>query len=230
MKKKFSISVLIILSLSVSGQTNLIGFKSNLNWTNILFNSRLLCDCGIDGKSMLRFSTGLTYDHISSKNIIMGVEVLYEQRGFTGVETTINPPFNPPPVYLSDHYTYFSVPIKFGYNIGNRFWGFGNIGLTPAFLINAIEKETTIDSTWNPHDSIYNLTKSSHKLEIGGLIEIGCGYKFAKKLLVVSSFRLQQSFTSPDKGSEIFWRGMSWGFGIKYILTAKKNKTEPVIK
>ena len=215
MKNILTILFLTVLSFSTLGQTNAIGIKAGLSWTNISFSHSIDGDFGIDGNFEQCFLGGLTYDYKTKKNISFGIELLYEKRKYSGVETFVDPNTNPPLLYLTGRYSYLSIPVKFGLNFGDKFFGYGNIGVVPAYLLQAIEGKTLIKQNGFVD---YNNTNTSNKFEIGGLLEIGCGYKLSKNILLISIIRFQKSFTSPDKESTIFWWGMNCGMGIKYVL------------
>src|ERR1035437_1579534 len=222
MKKILIFIFFVISTVTLSGQSNLIGIKGGINWTDVSYYSGMKGDVGYVTNSVACISSGLTYDYIDNGNFIWGVELLYEQRRYTGIANIISPVYPPPsPIYLSDHYVYYAIPLKVCYILGETFFGFGNIGIAPAFLKSAIDEHTTTDSIGNKTSTDYNLKNSNSNFELSGLIEIGCGYKLLKNFEIITSFRLQDSFTSTNKYGSHHWTERDLCFGIKYILPTK---------
>ena len=120
---------------------------------------------------------------------------------------------------LKFYYDYLAIPIKGGYIIGNKISGFANIGLVPAFLLNAIAEV--------PDElEIIDITDLPPKFDLAVLIEIGGNVKISERFFVTASFTYQHSLTTISnsdhfENSNFKHHGMILSYGIKYAL--KKN-------
>jgi hypothetical protein len=216
------------------GQNHFIGIKGGYSWTNIATDAFEI------HKTQAGFSTGLTYDFVAKKKFSFSAELLYEQRGFID-ELILTTQWNPSGEKYSVpfHFNYFALPLKFGWGFGNKFFGFANIGVSPAMLQKATATLPVFN--YNPpnlihkEDSTVVLTNPS-EFDISGLAEVGCGYKISKKFTVTTSLRYQYSFTSITNKN--FYKDyymnhyqMTLSLSIKYNLSFKsQSETVPPTK
>ena len=199
MKRITLITCLIFLSLTGNAQQKLIGIKGALALTNIEWGKGLP-----NTKFMPNFATGFSFDYLFKNKVRLGSELLLERRGFKdklnytdGNGVTIGE------LKYSIAFTYISIPIKVGYTIGNRIYGFGNAGLIPAFLLSS--KYNTDDIHFIGNNK--NLTSTNPKFDLATLAEIGIGCKTKNNINVYTAFRFQNSLTSTLK--EPFANGRS---------------------
>jgi hypothetical protein len=223
MKYFKSLLLFSCFAVPVAGQNHLIGIKGGYSWTNIS------TDAFPNHETLRGFAAGLTYDYITRKKFSLGAELLYDQRGYKDELIFTDEHGNQigEKYAVPVHYNYLSLPLKLGYIMGNNFFGFANIGFCPALL----QKVTaTIPLfTYSAPDLIYRgdstiEIKGPSKFDLGGFVEIGCGYKIKNRFTFVAAFRSQYSFTSMT--NEDFFRyyyirhyGMTLSLGIKYNLS-----------
>ncbi|MBX3164766.1 MAG: PorT family protein [Bacteroidetes bacterium] len=250
MRKTFLV-VLVIGSLNVFGQNHFIGLKGGISMTNITENFFLYPPDYRKG-----ISTGLTYEYLFKKNFLVGTDLIYNQRGFTNDLVLTNNTGNPTGErYISIYnYDYLSLPIKTGFNIGNKFYGFMNIGVILSLLVHA----KTIVPTINIPASVTTETNSAgtvtvisapvyiegyssdvtdrvNKFDFAGIAEIGGGYKFKSRYCLFASFAYQHSLTSITNDNyftsrlKIRHNGMALHIGLKYALQ-EANTTNKNIK
>jgi hypothetical protein len=170
--------ILTITSLSVTSQTHQVGIKGGENWSNMISRNVL----PVKSYSRKGIAVGITYDYILKKYYSTGVDIIFNQRGFSinGVK------FN---------YDYLAFPLKIGFNYGRKVYGFTNIGFTTSIILKAIAIEPDhYEFGQLIHGRSYNDTNEVNKFDFGGLIEIGCGYKFKERYWVFSSFSFDNSF------------------------------------
>ncbi len=123
------------------------------------------------------------------------------------------------------HYDYLSIPIKVGFNYGEKFYIFANIGLAPSFLVNASTTVPNIETDAGTIPSATsNTTRMVNKFDIAGFAELGGGYKFGQRYWLYASFAFQHSFMSISNqnyfaNSKIVHYGMSLSIGLKCALT-----------
>jgi|SRR5690554_4007848 len=197
MKNIFLIFSLVV-AITVKGQTSLLGVKGGISWTNIpshIFNDNAYFRTGL--------AIGLTYDYTFKKYFSTGVDIVYNQRGFSDdwpifFDAQGNKTDEKARIYYN--YDYVTLPLKVGFNYGDKFYGFVDLGFTPSLLINAnvnepefIEEIGALDPTHYVKTSVF---KRMRKFDIGGLAEIGGGYKFKERYWLYLSFSYQHSFTS----------------------------------
>lgn len=219
--KHILLIILTITVLKVAGQNHFIGVKGSVNSTNITSSDFLS-----QTKSRIGLTAGMTYEYFFKKYFSVGADLIYNQRGFTNdliftdnlgnlIGEKHSTKFN---------YDYLSLPIKTGLNIGNKFYGFTNIGVVPSLLVDAKTKTPTFDTNGKVTGNETLDVTSVSKFDLAGLIEIGCGYKFKKRYWLFTSFSYQHSFTTITNSdyfanSKIKHNGMSLTVGLKFVLT-----------
>ena len=218
--KKAIIIILTLTTLNVVGQNHLIGIKGSTNWTNISSSDIF---SGTDYRTGL--SGGLTYEYLFRTHLSLGVDLIYNQRGFTDNVTIMDNQGIPTGDKAKYKYDYVSIPFKTGYNIGNTFYSFANIGLIPSLLVNAKLFSYKIEADGKVVGSdVLDMTNEVTKFDLAGLFEIGGGYKFKNGYWLFSSIGYQQSFTTITNSeyfanSKIRHNGINFTIGLKYALT-----------
>ncbi len=219
--KSIFLLFMMFIAISANGQNHIIGVKGGNNWTNVTatdFNTDLHNQTGI--------TTGVSYNYIFKNHIIVGAEAIYDQRGFTSDITITDENGNPTGQKPSRlfNYDYLTILLNVGFNYGNTFYSFANIGLTPAVLLDAMtETPEIILDDWTIPKERHNVTKQVNKFDIGGIVEIGGGYKFMDKFWPYVSFSYRHSFTTITNSdyyssSKIRHKGMAINIGLKYAL------------
>ncbi len=223
--KNIFLIILTATTLKVAGQNHLFGVKYGINQTNITTSSNF-----VDQHDFRTgISAGLTYEYLFKKHFSLGADLIYNQRGFTfrnEIVFTDNLGNPASEKYITKfNYDYISVPIKAMYNIGNKFYGFTNIGVIPSILFDA--KTTT--STFGTDGKLtgkrnFDVTSLVSKFDFAGLVEIGGGYKFKNGFWLYTSFAYQHSFTTITNSkyfsySKIQHNGMTLTLGLKRALT-----------
>ncbi|HCS19479.1 MAG TPA: hypothetical protein DIW47_02765 [Bacteroidetes bacterium] len=215
---------LTIATITVNGQNHFVGIQSGVNYTRVI-NDHF-------PKNKVNFRTGLvigiTYDYQFKKNFSIGSGIIYNQRGYTR-DIVFSPTYTGEPNDLIFIYKvnrdFISLPLKIGFNCGKELFAYGNIGLTPSVLVEAYDVHPKLDFNGNdlPERSVWN-KDLVYKFDIGGLAEVGGGYKFTNHFWLYSSLLFQHSFApifnydrSPD--AEIIHYGWSLSLGFKYALT-----------
>jgi hypothetical protein len=220
--KNIFLFILTISTLKVVGQNHLFGVKGGANSTNITSSNFVS-----QTNSRTGLAAGLTYDFLFKKHFSIGVDIIYSQRGFTNdIVFTDNGGSPTGEKYTTIfNYNYVSLPIKAGFNIGTKLYGFTNIGIISSFLVDA--KTTTsifdIDGQLTGNET-FDVTNRVTKLDYAGLVEIGGGYKFKGRYWLFTSLTYQHSFTSITNSdyyanSKIKHYGMTLNLGLKYALT-----------
>lgn len=211
MKYTSLIALFTMLYIGVKGQSHLIGVKSGFSRTNISSNSR-------DYIIQNNFIAGITYDYKVYKNLSLGCEFLFEERGgnisvsFTDANGNLEERYTIP-----YEYNYLSLPIKLSYTFGEFFFGYGSIGFCPAILKKAT---VTYPEGYLSHfvDPFLTIQPTYSEYDLAGLGEIGIGYKFKDRFSINMSARFQHSFTSliENEGERNF--GTTFGLSLKYYL------------
>jgi len=214
--------ILTITTFKVAGQNHLVGVKGGINRTNI--TSRNFTD---QNDYITTLFAGLTYEYLFKKHLLVGADLIYFQRGFTSDIVFTDDLGNPTDekYTIKFNYDYVSLPIKTGFNIGNEFYGFTNIGVIPSLLVDA----KTISPTFNTDgmvtgNELFDATSRVTKFDFAGLAEIGGGYKFKNSYWLFTSFAYQHSFTTITNSeyftnSKIRHNGMTITIGLKCALS-----------
>ena len=219
--KNIILIILTVTTLKSVGQNNFLGIIGGANLTNAT-SVNFLTTTNKTG-----FCGGLTYEYLLKKHFSFGADIIYNQRGFNNDIVFTDKTGNPTGITSTNqfNYDYISIPLKVGYNIGNKFYGFANIGVSPSFLIDAKTKFPTIDIDGNVNGSeTLNVTNNVTKFDLAGLVEIGGGYKFKDRYWLFTSFAYQQSFTTITNSdyftnSTIKHYGLTFSVGLKYSVT-----------
>lgn len=229
--KKITVIALTFICLNAFAQKHLIGVKSGLNFSNIYNDNsatKYEYQSGLSG--------GLTYELFFKKNFSLGLDFIYNERGF---KRDIYPTLNngaPTGEKITESYNnnYFSVPIKVGYTFGKKIFGFVNIGICPSFLLNAKASAIYFDKNGNNASSeTKDFMERVLKVDLAILSEVGLGYKLKNKYYFYTSVSNQTSFgpiynTTFSTDEEIKHFGYIFSVGVKVNLGKQKiNKTLP---
>jgi hypothetical protein len=220
--KNIFLFILTISTLKVAGQNHLIGVKGGANSTNITSSNFLS-----QSDSRTGLTAGLTYEFLFKKHFSIGADLIYNQRGFTNDIVFTDNLGNPTgeKYTLKFNYDYISLPIKTGFNIGTKLYGFTNIGVTPSLLVDARTTTPTFDTDGKlTGNETFDVTNRVSKFDFAGLVEIGGGYKFKGRYWLFTSFLYQHSFTTITNSdyfanSKIKHNGMALTIGLKCALT-----------
>ncbi len=231
--KNIFFSTLFLFSLSLLGQNNQIGIKGGLNMTNVTTKNFLN-----DNIDRTGYSCGLTYEHLFKKGTLsakghpgnssqaFGLDIIYTQRGFENDIIFTDNYGNPTGIKRRSfyNYDYISIPIKVGFNIGNKLYFFTNIGACPSILIKATTETPSVDAMGNvTGTATFDVTANVSKFDFAAFAEMGIGFKFKDRLWLFSSFTYQRSFTTISNtnyfaGSKILHYGKTISIGLKYSL------------
>jgi hypothetical protein len=210
------LSALILYVMDSNAQYRALGIKGGVNRSSVLSSGNFGSDVI---KSKGGFTGGFTYEYISVKGLSFGVDLLYEGRGFVNVREDVTQFGVSPQIdRITDRfaYRYFSVPIRGGYYIGEKLYGFATIGLVPAFLLSSKMNRKT-DYYDAPTNEQLLDTRLSRKLDVAGRFEVGVGYKMSWLLWPYASIAWQQGFTpfyDPEFYGQAEIRHSGWAFTI----------------
>lgn len=214
--------ILAISTLKVAGQNHFLGVKGGANSTNITsinFSSQNDARTGL--------TAGLTYEFLIKKHFSIGADLIYNQRGFTDdlifTDNLGNPTFEK--YKIKFNYDYISLPVKTGFNIGTKLFGFTNIGVIPSLLVDAKTIAPTFDTDGKlTGKETFDVTNQVSKFDFAGLVEIGGGYKLNGRYWLFTSLSYQYSLTTITNSdyfanSKIRHNGMNLTIGLKCALT-----------
>lgn len=213
---------LLIYSFGLNAQGQFLGFKGGLSWTDIT-SSNFLKDRDF------RFGNtfGLTYDSRIKDHLTYGIELIYNQRGFSS-KLNLNEIYGGQEAKndkLEFNYNYISLPIKVGFDYGHRLFALAHLGLAPSVLIKAQESLPTIivDTIVIP-SKLTNVTGRANRFDLAAILDLGAGYKLYNNSFVFASFSFLRSLTSITnkyyyEGRNIKHYGFMFNVGLKFELT-----------
>lgn len=221
--KQILIILFIALATITYGQTHIIGMQAGLNLTNITAN-----EIFYNSEMRAGFTGGITYDLKLSDRYRIGVDVLYSQQGFTEKFSL----FDDYGAYIGEvnsemNFNYLSIPIKFGYEMGNKIKIIPKIGIVPAFPVIAESITPKLNNTGVViGQETFNHMDYISKFDFGGLIEVGIERAFSEKLIIYSALAYKHSlttFSNPNyfDGYNLRHYGLSVSVGIKHGLSKK---------
>jgi len=107
---------------------------------------------------------------------------------------------------------------------GEKFYGFANLGIAPAFLIDArtIAPTITFNEFVIPGETVV-VTSRVNSFDLSGHVEFGGGYNFNNRFWLYTSFTYQHSFTSITNqdyfaNDDLRHYGMMLNLGVKCAL------------
>jgi hypothetical protein len=220
--KQLAAIILMIISISASGQIRHIRINAGLGLTNI--DKKEFFD---DTETRQGLSVGLTYEYTFKNNISIIAGMTYDQRGFrvpynlrdnTGITIVEGET-------IKFNYDYLSLPLKAGYRFGEKVYGFGNVGIVPALLINAKQFHPGYKTDFEEREAeTVDVTKYVSKFDFATLVEIGAGYNLNAEYNIFASVTYQRSistFTNDEyfDNGDLRHTGLTLSVGVKYRLT-----------
>ena len=223
MKKLLTI-LFISLSISAFGQEHFVGVQAGLNFTNLTAKETFN-----DTEMRTGLTGGINYELKISGKYQLGIDALYSQQGFIdkmiyideyGNETGEDENFK-------FNYDYLSIPLKIGYEMGNKIKVIPRIGIVPSFLLKAETITPKFDSNGNVigHETI-DAKDYVSKFDFRGLVELGLESKLSDNIMLCPTVIYKHSLTTFSNsdyfdGSKMKHYGFSISIGLKYKL---KNK------
>ncbi|NPD44565.1 porin family protein [Lentimicrobium sp. S6] len=213
--KKIFITLLVLFSISSFAQNHFIGAQFGLGSSDSFGTEWVKND-----KSLNSFSTGLTYDFKLKNNILLGSGLIYERRGSEENRASL---WNPSDSKM--RFDYLMIPVKAGYQIGNKWSGYAYLGLVPAYLLKADKKSP--ERTY-PHGSddpiISNVTESMNRFNLSVMFELGCNYQLNNKLSLFVSGSYLREITEVYKDLDSYsfrYHRLNISLGVKYALKSE---------
>jgi len=221
MKTAILIISFTLLSFLSQAQKHLVGAYGGLNISNSL---PISASGYTDSERRLAPLLGISYTNMLKEKLSLGFDLFYNARGFTQVSEITNEFGDPIPDYNREFkFEYLSMPIKLGYNLGNKIYGFGNIGVVPSFLLNSSSRVPSLFTSQGVLTyRIDDITSISRRYDVGGLFELGGGVKF-ETIWTYLSLGYQPSiigiFNSDESGTPyVSMHSLFLSFGIRYVI------------
>lgn len=215
MNKKIMLllSILTGLSYEVNSQNYFFRYNYGFSWNEVKSNGN------VKGTSQNNFSTGLTFEVVTRKKLRLGAEILYEKRGFNLEYTVIFNNFDERLVTNYHHQNYLSIPLKIGYQTGNKIYVYGDLGFAPAFNLKSTFKYPETDSSFNIIGEITeNEQFEIRPFDLSALIDFGVGYNLTEKISILSSVRIQNSLFEFSKDYQMSHRATTLFLSLRYML------------
>jgi hypothetical protein len=184
--------ILVFISLAVNAQQHRIGVKGGAAFSNIT------TDIDFGNKTMRTgLIAGLTYEYAFLNKLYVGADVLYMQRGFVNKFQYIDQNAISISEYKSKYnFDYLSIPIKIGYSTGERYFMFAQLGVVTSYLVSAKYVAPPQFSIEGVTGFVNDMTNDFERFDLGGVFEIGGGYKFMERYMLYFSVAYQQRFTN----------------------------------
>jgi len=214
------ILALALFSFNASAQKHVIGLRGGLNMANYTFDNMIKDQTDF----IPRATAGITYEYMLTEKLSIGIDAMYNQRGqlvsvtFTDEQGTVVGNGE-----MRHEMEYISTPIKIAYKTSGMLYGFGSIGFLPSFLSKSslnFSGDFIFPVTYE-HEMVN--TKSYESIDLGGIAELGGGYRTAFGLSVYAAIGYQHSFTKTIEQEfipsyTIQHYGIMASLGVKYAL------------
>ncbi len=215
-----AIIAIALLTINASAQKHVIGVRGGLNMANYTFDHMIKDQTDF----IPRATAGITYEYMLTEKLSIGIDALYNQRGqLTSINFTDEQGTLVGKGEIHHEMDYISMPIKIAYKTSGKLYGFGSVGFMPSFLNKSVRKFSGdfIFPQVFEHEIVD--TKSYESLDLGGIAELGGGYRTAFGLSVYAAIGYQHSFTktierelSPSYTIQHY--GIMASLGVKYAL------------
>lgn len=215
MNKKITLFLVILISFGyeIHSQNYFFGYKHGFSWNEVNNNGNII------GTSQNNFSTGLTFEFITKKNLRFGADILYEKRGFNLGYTVFFNNLEEQLLINHHHQNYLSVPLRIGYQTGNKIYGFVDIGVIPAYNLKSTFKYPDTDNSFNIIGEIIEDEQLKIRpFDLGALIDFGVGFNLTEKISILSSMRLQKSLFEFSKDYQMTHRATTLFLSVKHKL------------
>ncbi len=213
----------ILITSSVVGQKHYIGLQAGFSMTNSSAKENF-----IDTKMRTGFDGGINYIYKFSEKYRLGIDVLYSQKGFTNnINITDDVGVFIGEEKMEFNYDYFCIPLKIGYEFGNKLKLIPTIGIVPSYLLKA---EETIAPTFDSNENIIthevlDTKKYVSKFDLGGIVELGIESLLSDNLIFCPGINYKHSLTT-FSNSDYFdgYNTRHYGFSVVVGLKYKLNK------
>ena len=222
--KELIVLLLIVISFKLYAQNNYIGIYSGINLSKIDRDNLAFKD----PSAIISYAGGLSFEHGFKRHFLFNTGISYNRFGFKqqfDFTDNFGNPVGKSQLYF--YYDYLSVPITMGYKIGDKMFVSINAGLNTSYLIDA-KHVLEIPSNLYPYNAgsaeTTNFTSSINRLDLGGIVTIGCGIKLITRYVINSDVSYRQSFSSISNSKyfpydEIKNYGFSLSIGLKYAIS-----------
>ncbi len=218
-----------MISVHGKSQTHWIGLQRGINLTSVDAKENF-------GDTRQRFSymDGFSYEYLAPRNLILGLDFLYNPRGFREdilfsneegsiVNETIQVNFD---------YDYISVPLSIGFAMGEKYRLIPKTGIIPSYLLKAEYKRPEIEiNGLRIDEEIVNISNEFTKFDLSALVSLEGNYNIQEngKLFLAATYRhsltniVKSDYFKTDKMKHF---GLSISIGLKYSLTKENKKAE----
>ena len=219
MKKQFLLFLFSILTFSIYAQSNSIGVFGGLNVSNanvsVTKTENPDGNIGFNRKSLIGFVGGLKYQRVFNIPFVLDVEMIMNQLGYQVHYDKIEPNEHVVVVNQVDkeiiRYNYISIPILFGYKVGDVLSVTPKIGFQSSYLINGVSMSNTGNNDMD--------LKHHNRFDLAGVVELELGYMLYENWGVFACCDGMYSFTNYMKTkNDDLWRHylFSTFCGVKY--------------
>lgn len=205
-----------LLSFYSQSQNHLVGAYVGLN----RFNARPASGFNETTRGITPIM-GLSYQYMINEKFSLGIDAAYDVRRFYNPITfqfTWQDPYN-----AEYRLNYLSMPLKAGYNFGNKIFGFVNLGAVPSYLLSGT---ATMPELFNRNgvisEQVLDLTATTKRLDISGIAELGGGLKF-DSIWVYTCLAYQPGLMNINNSedplsSKVRLHGFLLSLGMRYVL------------
>lgn len=213
---------LIVSANDLSAQKHIIGVRGGTTTSNIISENPWM----YKNENMNRIFGGVSYQYILNKNIYLGADLIYNQKGYSVPVVYTNDQGEVIKIagYIDYKYDYLSLPLFLGFKVGNRLNAFAHLGLMPSHLVYAeVDNSNYNDPLIDMFQINSDITKSVSKFDLTPIAELGIGFNFTDRIGLNVSATYHHSVTSITNdnyfaNSKVTFYGLMYGARIMYTL------------
>lgn len=172
-----------------------------------------------------RATAGITYEYMLTEKLSIGIDALYNQHGqisyitFTDEQGTVVGKGE-----TRHEMDYFSLPIKVAYKTSGKLYGYASVGFLPSYLTKSIVRFS--GDVLLPYEVLeidVTKMKSNERLNLGGIAELGAGYRSNSGVSIYAAIGYQYGVTNIDvpnssESYKVKHYGIMASLGVKYAL------------
>ena len=216
--KKIFFTLLVLFSISSFAQNHFLGLQFGLNSSRAYGVSYVEND-----KNINLFAAGMTYNYQFKNNILLGSGLFYDSRGsINEISLTNDEGIVLEIVDMRSKFSYLSIPLKAGYQIGQKWSGFAYLGLVPSYLLKAESMFPGVNASDDDYEErVIDIMEGLNKFDLSAMIELGSNYQLNDKLALYISGSYQRGITEVYKNADspfIKHYRFNISLGVKYAL------------
>ena len=213
--KKVLLIIFILSSFSSYSQGHYLGSKSGLLLSKSNFIENVTASSSYTLEYLPSFTTRITYDYVFASHFTLGIDAAYVQLGSINMAGS--------DLKIEEKADFISLPIKFGYKRGDRFFIFSNLGLATSVLLNH-RFFSYYPNDFNGPIGGKDILSQYSRISVNAFVELGIGYRINDNIDLNLSGGYQHDIIplhSMLSTNKLYYQAFSVNLGFRFRITNK---------